>query len=251
MVSKKQLFEICRKKRIPGYFDRGNSGACGMEDSNKVVIFGTSNFAKLVYYYFTHDSQYKVMAFTVDKEYITDEEFSGLPVVPFEEIELLYPPEHYNMFIALGYKSLNKLRAKKYYEAKEKGYKLVTYISSSAVKWDDLKIGDNCMVWEGQIIQPHVTIGNDTIICGGGVIAHDSVIDDHCFISSNVLVAGNATIGPYCFLGASVTIRDGITVARECVIGMGASVIKNTKEAGVYFGVPARLHPEINSRTCL
>jgi sugar O-acyltransferase (sialic acid O-acetyltransferase NeuD family) len=201
-----------------------------------------------VYYYFTHDSHYEVMAFTVDKEYITGKEYSGLPIVPFEEIELLYPPDHFKMFIALGYTSLNKLRAKKYSEAKNKGYELVSYINSSVIRWENLKIGDNCLIFENQILQPYVTIGNDTIIWGGGAISHDSIIGDHCFIASNVVVLGNVRVEPYCFLGANATIKEGITVARACVIGMGASVTRNTEEDGVYVGVPARLRSKIGSQ---
>jgi sugar O-acyltransferase (sialic acid O-acetyltransferase NeuD family) len=214
----------------------------GVEDSNKIVIFGNSNFAKLVHYYFTQDSHYEVVAFAVDTDYIIDNEFSGLPIVSFEEVESLYPPEYYGMFIAIGYTSLNKLRAKKYYEAKKKGFELVSYISSSVTRWENLIIGDNCLIFENQTLQPYVTVGSNTIIWGGGMISHDSIIGDHCFIASNVTVLGNVTIEPYCFLGANATVRDGVTIARECVVGMGASVIKNTEAGGVYFGVPARLH---------
>jgi len=219
-----------------------------MEDSNEIVIFGNSNFTKLVYYYFTHDSHYEVMAFTVDKDYITDKEFFGLPVVPFEERESFYPPDHFKMFIALGHTLLNKLRAEKYSEAKKKGYELVSYINSSVIRWKNLKIGDNCLIFENQILQPYVMIGNNTILWGSGVISHDSVIGDHCFIASNVVVLENVRVEPYCFLGANATIKEDITVAKACVSGMGASVTRNTEEDGVYVGLPACLRSKIDSQ---
>jgi hypothetical protein len=34
-----------------------------------LIIFGTENFADIAFEYFTHDSNYEVVAFTVDKAY--------------------------------------------------------------------------------------------------------------------------------------------------------------------------------------
>src|SRR5690349_1987393 len=53
-------------------------GASAMRD---IVIFGTRNFAEIAHYYFTHDSEHRVVAFTVDGEFIDSDTFAGLPVV--------------------------------------------------------------------------------------------------------------------------------------------------------------------------
>ncbi len=52
----------------------------------ELIIFGTADIAQLAHFYFSNDSDYKVVAFTVDAEYIKVNEFCGLPVVPFEEV---------------------------------------------------------------------------------------------------------------------------------------------------------------------
>ena len=57
----------------------------------KVVVFGNGRTASHTYFYLTHDSPYEVAAFTVDREYIEEETLFGLPVVPFEDIESIYP----------------------------------------------------------------------------------------------------------------------------------------------------------------
>ena len=114
----------------------------------KIIIFGTSAFAQVAYVYFMKDSPYEVIAFTVHSKHIKEKELFGLPVIPFEDVESVYPPDKYKMFIAVGYRNLNKLRAKIYYEAKEKGYELVTYINSKAIYWDEIEIGDNCFIFE-------------------------------------------------------------------------------------------------------
>ena len=200
----------------------------------KLIIFGAEDFAQVAHFYLTHDSPYEIVAFTANENFIKEKELFGLPIVPFENIERHYPPDRYGMFIAIGYSKVNKVRADKYYAAKSKGYKLISYINSKAVLWGDTEIGDNCFIFENQTIQPFVKIGNNVIIWSGNHIGHHSVIGDHCFITSHVVISGNVKIEPYCFLGVNATIRDGITIARECVIGAGAVILEDTQEKAVY-----------------
>ena len=214
----------------------------------KVVIFGTGDIGQLAHFYFTHDSPYEVVAFTADRDFIEEKELLGLPVIPFEGIEKSYPPDRFNMFVALSYRNINKLRAEKYAEAKNKGYELVSYVCTKSVYWGDTEIGDNCFIFENQTIQPFVKIGNNVIIWSGNHIGHHSVIGDHCFIASHVVISGHVTIEPYCFLGVNSTIRDGITIARECVIGAGALILKDTIEKGVYKGETTELYLNDSSK---
>ena len=53
----------------------------------KLIIFGIGEYAELAYFYFKHDTAYKIEGFTVNQEYIVGEHFCKLPVVPFEEIK--------------------------------------------------------------------------------------------------------------------------------------------------------------------
>jgi sugar O-acyltransferase (sialic acid O-acetyltransferase NeuD family) len=200
----------------------------------KVIIFGTGDFGKVVHFYLTHDSKYEIAAFTANKHTIKEKKIFELPIVPFEGIELVYSPEKYDMFIAVPYTGMNKIRAKIFDEAKSKGYHLLSYVNSKAITWGDLDIGENCFILENNVIQPFVKIGNDVIIWSGNHIGHHSTIADHCFIASHVVISGKVTIGPYCFLGVNSTIRDGTNIAKECVIGAGAVILKNTQEKEVY-----------------
>ena len=208
----------------------------------KVVIFGTEKLAEVGHFYLTNDSPYEVVAFTVNAEFIKEKQFVGLPVIPFEEIEGRYPPDEFKMFIAIGYKRLNAIRAGKYNEAKNKGYELISYISSKATHWGDTEIGDNCFIFENQVIQPFVKIGNDVILWSGNHFGHNVVIGDHCFIASHVVVSGGVSIGAYSFIGVNATIRDDVTIGRECIIGAGALILNNTRDKEVYIAKPTELY---------
>lgn len=207
----------------------------------KVVIFGTGDIGALAHYYLTHDSSYQIISFCADSQFITSPNFMELPVVPFESVEQIYPPSKFDMFVALSYSRLNEVRADKYSEAKIKGYKLISYVCSKSVIWENVEIGENCFIFENQTIQPFVKIGNNVTLWSGNHIGHHSVIDDHCFLTSHVVISGHVTINSHSFLGVNSTIVDGITLAPRTVVGAGALVTKNTVEEGVYTGEVAKL----------
>lgn len=207
----------------------------------KLIIFGTGDIARLAHYYFTRDSQHEVIAFTVDRAYRQDNEFCGLPVVDFEEVAAVYPPDTYQMFVALSYAKMNKVRAGKYQRAKQLGYELASYVSSRCSFLTEHPVGENCFILEDNTIQPFVRIGNNVTLWSGNHIGHDSVIEDHCFIASHIVVSGHVHIRPYCFIGVNATLRNSINIAPGTLIGAGAVIMKDTVEKGVYLPSRAEL----------
>lgn len=194
---------------------------------SKIIIFGTDTMAELAHFYFTKDAGHEITAFTADKEYIKSDTLLGKPILPFENIEKSYPPAVYQMFIAIGYKKLNKLRAEKYQDAKEKGYKLISFIHSRAIHYDDLRMGDNCFILENQVLQPKVSIGSNVFLWSGNHFGHDVEIGNHTFLSSQVVCCGGVKIGKSCFIGANVTLRDGVTIGNEVIISAGSLILKD------------------------
>lgn len=201
-----------------------------------LVIFGSGDIAQLAHYYFSMDSNYEVVAFTVDANYIKESEFYGLPVVAFEDVAKNYPPDSYDFFVALSYSKLNAVRKEKFLAAKEMGYKLVSYISSRATVLNEGRIGENCFIFEDNTIQPFVKIGNNVTLWSGNHIGHHSVIHDHTFIASHVVISGGVEIGEQCFVGVNATLRDHIKIGDRCVVGAGALLLTDAAPEGVYIG---------------
>ena len=209
-----------------------------------VVIFGTGDFARMARVYFTRDGAFEVAAFTVDRDRITDGRLLDLDVVPYEDLTTTHPPDRYAMFVAVGYSRMNKARAAVYERCKADGYELVTYVCSKAVVWGENEIGDNCFIFENNVIQPFVKIGSDVVLWSGNHVGHDSTIRDHVFVASHAVIAGNVTVGEYTFMGVNATVRDGVTIAPECLVGAGALVLKDTERGQVFPGEatkPARI----------
>jgi sugar O-acyltransferase (sialic acid O-acetyltransferase NeuD family) len=204
-----------------------------------IVVFGAGDIAQLAQFYLDRDSAYRVAAFTVDGAYVKEKTFGGVPVVPFEDINKEFPPESFGMFVALSYSQVNQLRAAKYAEAKGRGYKLISYISTKATYFGT-PMGDNCFIFEDNTIQPFTTVGNNVTMWSGNHIGHHSVIEDNVFISSHVVISGGVVVKENCFLGVNSTIRDHVTIGARTVIGMGAMITKDCDPDSVYTGAPAQ-----------
>ena len=200
----------------------------------------------MAYEYFTHDSNYEVVAFSAEKVYIKKNSLFGLPIIPFEDVESLYNPKIYKMFIAVSFTQLNRVRTRLCKQAKSKGYSLASYISSKAFVWKNVEIGENCFILENNVLQYRVKIGNNVTLWSGNHIGHRAVIKDNCFISSQVAVSGFCEVGENCFIGVNACIADGLKIAKDCIIGAGSVVLKDTFEGLVYVGNPAKPLPNKN-----
>lgn len=207
-------------------------------NKEKIVIFGTGDIAQIANYYFEIDSNYQVVAFTVDKAFCSDSHYESKPLIAFEDIETIYPPSDYKLFIALSYTQMNKLREIKYQEAKAKGYELVSYLSSKCTYLSQFKHGDNCFIFEDNTVQPFVKIGDNVTLWSGNHIGHHSVIESHNFISSHVVVSGHCHVESNCFIGVNATIGHQVKIAKETLVGAGSIITKNTEPLAVY--VPAK-----------
>lgn len=208
----------------------------------KVIIFGVLDTAELAHYYLTHDSEHEIAAFTVNREYIQEEQFKGLPVVAFEDVENLFPPGEYSFFAPMTGRNMNRNREHIYNAAKAKGYPFISYISSRATLFDNA-IGENCFILEDNTIQPFTTIGNNVVLWSGNHIGHHGQIKDHVFFTSHVVLSGHCIVESYSFFGVNSTIRDYTSIAQGTLVGMAAAISNETEEWGIYVGNPAKKVP--------
>lgn len=194
--------------------------------SKPIIIFGIGKIAEVVHYYATVECGIKVSAFCVDAAFKTQTLFLNAPVVAFEEVGRLYPPLEYNMFVAVGYHDLNRLRALKCEEAQSKGYELVSIVSTRAHLPSNVDFGWNCFIMPPAVIHPCVSLGNDVFVWSGALIGHHSRVDDHCWITSNCNVGGNVSIGKNTFLAVNATVGHSVKIGQNCFLGANSLVTK-------------------------
>lgn len=206
----------------------------------KLVIFGLTELAQLAHFYFTHDSDYEVVGFTLNEKYITADRYLDLPVVPYESLEDFFPPSEYVLYIAIGYTNLSELRKAKFLESKSRGYTMASYVSSKSTTWPGLTVGENTFIMEDNTIMPFCEIGSNILIFVNNILSHHTVFKDHITITSHCAIGGNSVCEEQTFFGLNCTTRSNLTIGKGAIIGAAANVLNHVDEYAVMLGNPAK-----------
>ena len=212
-----------------------------------LVLVGAGEFAQIACEYFEHDSDRDVAAFSVEREYLAQTRLAGRPVVAYETLEASHLPAEFDVFVAVPASQLNRLRTRLYRDAKRRGYRLASYVSSRAFVWRNAEVGENSFIFEANVIQPFVRIGNNCVLWSGNHVGHRTVVHDHVFVASHAVISGYCEIGESSFVGVNTTFNDHVKVAPDNVIGAGALVTRDTEPGRVYVGSPAHAVPDRTS----
>jgi sugar O-acyltransferase (sialic acid O-acetyltransferase NeuD family) len=212
-----------------------------------LVLIGAGEFAHIACEYFEHDSDYEVIAFSVEHDYLSQPLLANRPVVAYETLETCYPPSDVVVFVAIPASQLNRLRTRFYLDAKRKGYQFATYVSTRAFVWRTAEVGENSFIFEGNVIQHGVRIGNNCVLWSGNHVGHQTIVRDNVFIASHAVISGYCDIGENSFIGVNTTFNDHVKVAPDNVIGSGALVTRDTEPGRVYVGSPAHAVPDRSS----
>jgi sugar O-acyltransferase (sialic acid O-acetyltransferase NeuD family) len=204
--------------------------------TKKLVIVGDSAFAEVAYEYFTHDSPYQVAGFSVESAFLRRDELFGLPIVPLETLESRFAPDEHEVYVAIVYTKLNRLRTRLCAAAKARGYRLASYISSRAFVWPNVEMGEHCFVFEDNTVQPFARLGGNVVLWSGNHVGHHTVIQDNCFISSHVVISGFCNIGKNCFMGVNSTVSNNVNIGDDNWIGPGVVIAKNTEPNKLFNG---------------
>lgn len=204
----------------------------------KLIIFGANDLGRLLKYYLEEDGDRReLLAFTMNREYIKNDSFLGLPVVPFETINERFSPEKHEILIAIGYSKMNDIRKKIFLQCKSKGYSVASFIHSSC-SIHSRDIGEGNVLLEGCLVYPFTKIGNGNLLWDNVQISHDCVVGDFNTFSSYADLCGYVTIGNNGFFGKHCVINEHSVIADYTLVGAMAYAKGQTSPYDVV--VPAR-----------
>lgn len=218
----------------------------GLEKQRNLVIFGATDFGRMIKYFVDQDDPRQAVAFTVDRAYMQSEEFCGLPVVPFEELAGRYPPEDFDVLIAIGYKRMNDIRKAIFNAAKQKGYHIASFIHSSSIV-HSTDIGEGNILLEKCLVYPFAKIGSGNLMWDHVQISHDGVVGDFNTFSSYADMCGYVHIGNNCYFGKHCIMKEHVRIADYTLVGAAAFATRNTEPYNVV--VPARSNILENKRS--
>lgn len=202
----------------------------------KVVVFGISRIAEVLYQTVLADDKSDIIieAFCVDREYRKTDRKYNLPVVDFETVVNDYSPRDYEMIVAIGYHDMNQIREKKCKQAMDIGYSLPGYVHSDVMITEDVRIGNNVLIFNNVCVGSQCEIGDDTVAFAGAIISHHATIGNHNWITSGTVIGGGTTTGNNCFFGIGSSVGHNISIGNMNFIGQNAVVTKSTEDNGVY-----------------
>jgi sugar O-acyltransferase (sialic acid O-acetyltransferase NeuD family) len=207
----------------------------------KLIIYGNGQIARMLLHFAR--GKFDVVAFTVDRSVCQEAEIERVPVVPFEDIAEHFSPNAHQMIIAVGYREMNALRARKYAEGRARGYCFTNYIHPSVVWHPNLITGENNVILDHVAIHPYTRLGNSNFVCSNTSIGHGCTIGDNCWINSGVSIGGETRIGDACFLGINAAIGDNIVMGERCYIGANTLISHPTQADEVYISAGGELFP--------
>lgn len=206
--------------------------------ADRLFIIGAGGFGRQLEYYLDNyqgaDKTWKLIGYLDDDPNALDGKNSDYTIMGNIQTFKFDPTDKVAVAIA---DTTIKTRIVKELEGK---VKFLTFIAR------DVMLGKSTTVMEGTLICPgakignNVTLGRHSLINLNANIGHDSKLGDFCSIMPNVDIGGNSVIGDGVFIGTKGTLAPGVEIAPDSHIGIGAVILKSVKEAGTYFGNPAR-----------
>lgn len=194
-----------------------------------VIIYGTGSMAEYAAYVISNDSAYNVVGLCFENAAENQREVNGYPFYNFCNLDEIFPPENYQLFIAVG---INKERQRIFDLAKSKGYTMISYISSKANTWPDLIHGENTLISEGSTISAFAKLGHNSFLLGAN-LGHHVTIGNHCLLSGPSM-GGRVHIGDFSFLGINSSIQQNVKIGSNNIIGMGSIIHKDTGDDEIH-----------------
>lgn len=203
---------------------------------DKIAIYGAGGAAKDVLtivrdmYPMVDLAQH--MVFAEDDQYFKSREIHGIKVIPLSAVNF----DEYKIAIAMGdFHSRKKAIGNLPLQAK-----FATLIHPSATIGQMVKIGRGAIIAQHVTITIDVEIGDYCLLNTHTAIAHDCKIGHFFTTAPGVKVNGTCIIGDNVYIGSNACIKNKTKITDNAIIGMGAVVVRDILEEGVYIGCPAK-----------
>lgn len=195
---------------------------------NKFCIYGASGHGKVII------EILEAMGIKVDLIFDDNDAIKSLLNYPVQKFSPQLTQDK-KMIISVGNNSIRKKIA----STINAEYGIVIHPSSF--------VSPRCVLGEGSVVMPGVTInvntsiGKHCIINTNASVDHDCIIRDFVHISPNATLCGDVHIGVGTHIGAAAVIIPGKKIGRYCTVGAGSVVVNDIPDFSVAFGNPCRI----------
>jgi sugar O-acyltransferase (sialic acid O-acetyltransferase NeuD family) len=204
---------------------------------NKIYIVGTGGFAREVLFLIDQLGDFNKVEAFLEPDHIWEDKWKDKTVMdkavlPFSDFYV----KKGAVSIGIGDPKLRELTVTQLPSATE--YISLKHPSANISRWT--KIGKGCVITAGCIVTSQIVINDFCQMNLNTTIGHDCYIGAFFTTAPAVNISGICTIGSRVYFGTGSATKQGITICDDVTIGMGAMVVNNINEKGIYVGIPAK-----------
>jgi sugar O-acyltransferase (sialic acid O-acetyltransferase NeuD family) len=201
-----------------------------------LCIYGVGGHAREVFEYAQdatlHDQSDRSVVFMADDSHWPGETVLGAPVMR----RSAFRPDECEVVAALGDPASRRAMV----ASLPTETVFASIVHPTAVVASSVQLGPGVMIGPGAVVTAKAVIGAHVILNPQCTVAHDCVVEDFVTVAGGARLSGACRVGVGAWIGSNAAIREGLRVCATAVVGMGAMVVGNIDEPGVYAGVPAR-----------
>lgn len=116
-------------------------------------------------------------------------------------------------------------------------FPVLIHPNAAVSRW--VEIDKGAIITAGCVVTTQIILGAHAHLNLCTTIGHDCRINDFFTTAPGVNISGNCNIDSQVYFGTGSATRQGINICANVTIGMGAMVVKDIVEPGVYIGIPA------------
>lgn len=198
----------------------------------KLVIIGTGTGAENVYNFVRYYNLFDIIGFAVDRKYIHENKYIGLPVFPIEELQRIIDVKSTKIFVGLFWNHLNADRKSLFERLNKQGFQFANIISPSARVRGNIS-GKNVWVNDYAVIETGALIEDNVLIRGMSLIGEHTHIMRHVFLGAKSTIGGNVIIGEQSFVGLNCTVFDDTIIGKKCILGACTIIKRNIPDCSI------------------
>ncbi len=129
--------------------------------------------------------------------------------------------------IGIGQIKEFKKRRNIYNNLKKLNFILPTIKSTYSIISKKSLIEDGTIIMHQVVVNSHVKIGSNCIINTGSILEHDVIVEDNCHIAPGAVLLGGVNVHKNSFIGARSIIFQNVSVKEGTIIPAGTIVKEN------------------------
>lgn len=211
-----------------------------MKKKNKLVIVGCGETCSIAMEIAVSQGSYEICGFSQEAASSEQGSHLGLPLVPLQDIRTYFPPEEYQVFVAISFVWLNQSRCRIYQQLNAQHYVFANIISPLAYVSPSAQLGNNLLIYDFASVGTSSIIGNNATLCSHSIVSHSSHIGAHCYLAAGATTGGFCQTGERCFIGLQATLSDQSHLQDDSIVSATSFLPKGKHASGLYVGNPAK-----------